>query len=536
MLARFTRHLTLPLGLLALATAQNVCAVTLSPVVQTQYGSVQGETINQTHRYLGLPYAAAPIGQLRWKAPQAPNAWTGIRMATQSGFACPQIASQYSKTPSHEDCLNLNVYTPANTSTNRPVIVWIHPGSLTMGSGSDYDASYLAQKSNAVVVTINYRLGVLGFLSTQETQQESSSANYGIQDQQQALRWVTNNIQAFGGDKQRITLMGASAGSASTCVHLASPGSAGLFHRAILQSGPCSMFGNKSLADAKALADSYASKVNCPTGAGQLSCLRAKDTKTLVSAAGDGLNILGENNPWTPVVDGVTLPRKLTDMIRDGAIQRVPVLIGTAADEGRYFVFYTFHQKLGRAMTLEDYKSAAEIMTGSAFNGSLSRTLYPASSFDSIDNAMSSLLTDSGFACPALTDARRLSRHTPVYTYEFTDQQAPAVADPFFSLGAYHTGELQYLFGEPVFSTAVTKSMSTEQKDLSDKMLRYWGAFVSKGDPNVDTLPKWNRFSELTVPFMNLAPAKVGMQVWGDYVKTHRCLAWTLLLSTSGQD
>lgn len=522
----------------ALATAIGLShtSTQAAPQVSTMSGLLQGHTADGVQQFLGIPYAAPPVGSLRWKAPQAPAPWQGVRDATRIGAACPQLPGNYSHTATSEDCLNLNVYVPAAPQTTpRPVIVWVHPGSLTMGSGSDFDGTSLARRANAVVVTINYRLGVLGFLSTTELQQEAAAGSYGIQDQQQALRWVQANIRAFGGDAGRVTLAGNSAGAASNCVHLASPASAGLFHGVIMQSGPCVRMGNRTPEQARTHGDAYASLVNCPIGPGQLACLRSRSAQELVAVAGDGLDALQSTNPWSPLVDGVILPRKLTDMIRDGEIHKVPVLIGTTAQEGRFFVSYAFHQKRGRAMSAEDYISAAEVMTGSAFAGSTSRSLYTASQYGSHDLAMSALMTDAGFACPALTDARRLSRHTAVYAYEFTDERAPAPADGFFELGAYHTSELQYLFGAPVFATQVNGSLDAAQRALGDQMVNYWAAFAATGTPHHTGQAQWTKFNEWTMPIMNLAPTQVGLQPWGAFAKAHRCLTWSLLFSLSGQ-
>jgi para-nitrobenzyl esterase len=511
-----------------------------APQAGTSSGIVQGNTAEGVKQFLGIPYAAPPIGPLRWKAPQAPATWQGVRQATAVGPACPQLLGDYSRTAtqaSHEDCLNLNVYVPeAPRTTPRPVLVWLHPGSLTMGSGSDFDGKALARGADAVVVTINYRLGALGFLSTTELQQEAPAGNYALQDQQQALRWVQANIGAFGGDARRVTLAGNSAGAASGCAQLLSPPSAGLFHRVIMQSGPCVRLGNKTLEQARTQGDEFAAKVNCPIGVGQLACLRSRSASELVAAAGDGLDALQSANPWLPVIDGVTIPRNMTDMIRDGDLHKVPVLMGTTAQEGRFFVAYAFHQKRGRTMTADDYKSAAEIMTGNAFSGSTSRSLYTASNYGSNDLAMSALMTDAGFACPMLTDAKRMSRHTQVHVYEFTDTRAPAPPDAYsFDWQAYHTSELPYLFGAPVFATNLSGPLSAEQHALADNIVRYWAAFAANGDPNQSGLPKWNKFNELGMPIMNLAPGQVGLQGWGAFGMAHRCLTWSLLFSLSGQ-
>lgn len=515
-------------------------AVQAAPQARTTSGIVQGDTAQGVTQFLGIPYAAPPTGSLRWKAPQPPAAWQGIRQASTAGPACPQLPGAYSRAAtqaSHEDCLNLNVYVPDTPRTTpRPVLVWLHPGSLTMGAGSDYDGKMLARQADAIVVTINYRLGALGFLSTTELQQEALAGNYALQDQQQALRWVQSNIAAFGGDSHRVTLAGNSAGAASSCAHLLSPPSAGLFHRVIMQSGPCVRLGHKTLEQARAQGDEFAAKVNCPIGAGQLACLRSRSARELVDAAGDGLDALQTANPWSPVIDGLTIPRNMTDMIRDGDIHKVPVLMGTTAQEGRFFVAYAFHEKRGRAMTADDYKSAADIMTGSAFSGSTSRSLYTASRYGSNDLAMSALMTDAGFACPMLTDAKRMSRHTQVHVYEFADTRAPAPPDAFaLDWQAYHTSELPYLFGAPVFATNLVGTFTTEQRTLADNMVRYWAAFVANGDPNQSGLPQWNRFNELGLSIMNLGPGQIGQQGWGAFSMAHRCLTWSLLFSLTGQ-
>lgn len=530
-------HLTIACALMALC---HVPVHAATPQAQTTLGALQGETRDGVHQFLGIAYAAPPTGPLRWKAPQTAESWPGVRQATRTGPACPQLRGQYSgtaATATSEDCLTLNVYAPATpSSTPRPVLVWLHPGSLTMGAGSDYDGKALARQADAVVVTVNHRLGALGFLSTMELQQEAPASNYALQDQQQALRWVRDNIAAFGGDTRRVTLAGNSAGAASTCAHLVSPASAGLFQRAIMQSGPCIRLGSKTLEQARAEADRFASQVNCPSGAGQLACLRSRPADELIAAAGDGLDALQTANPWGPVIDGQIIPAKITSMIRDGAIHKVPILLGTTADEGRFFVAYSFHQQRGRAMTADDYTSAAAVMTGSAFAGSTSRSLYTAARYGSIDLAMSALMTDAGFACPMLTDASRLSRHVPVHVYEFTDTQAPAPADPHFVLGAYHTGELQYLFGAPVFATQLTSTPTPAQNAMAATIVQHWAAFMASGDPNHPLLPKWHRFNELTMPIMNLAPGQTGLQAWAAFGQKHRCLTWSLLLALSGQN
>lgn len=511
-------------------------AAQAAALVTTPSGTLQGRALNGIDAFLGIPYALPPTGDWRWRAPRPAPAWQGTRQALAFGPACPQLSSPYTTLATSEDCLSLNVYAPRTPqATPRPVIVWLHPGSLAMGSGSDYDGQHLARQANAIVVTINYRLAVLGFLSATETQQEAPTANYGLQDQQLALRWVQSNIASFGGDPGRVTLMGQSAGAISGCIHMVSPLSKGLFHRAILQSGPCARIGGQTAAQARAQGDVLASQLHCPSGAGQLACLRAKSVQELLAVAPDGLDALRTANPWMPVIDGTLIPRKVTDMVRDGEVHPVPAMVGVTADEGRFFVAHSYHRKLGRAMTEEDYKLSAAVMTGGATSGALSRALYTTSQYGSHDLAMSAMMTDAGFACPALTDATRLSRQVPVFAYEFTDTTAPAPQDPFFAWSAYHTAELQYLFGVPVFVTDVTQPLTPGQQVLSGQMVRYWAAFAATGNPNVAGLPVWPRFQEWSTPFMNLAPGPLGVKALGAFQQSHRCMTWSIMFFLGGQ-
>jgi para-nitrobenzyl esterase len=211
-------------------------------IVRTDSGPVHGTVTNEHRIFSAIPYAAAPVGELRWRPPQPPEPWSTPRDATKPGARCPQLPSAEFGSPGsvNEDCLSLNVTTPwpADPDRQKPVMVWIHGGGFFGGAGSDYDARRLAVGGDIVVVTVNYRLGLLGFLGHPNL---GDSGNFGLQDQQAALRWVRRNAAAFGGDPNTVTLFGESAGAWSTCVHLASPTAAGLFHRAVVQSGSCMM-------------------------------------------------------------------------------------------------------------------------------------------------------------------------------------------------------------------------------------------------------------------------------------------------------
>jgi len=258
---RGLRSLIMAWALLAWACV----AAHAAALVTTPSGLLQGRALDGIDAFLGIPYAQPPTGEWRWRAPRPAPSWQGTRQALAFGPACPQVPSPYSTPTISEDCLSLNVYAPRGSqATPRPVIVWLHPGSLAMGSGSDYDGQHLARQANAIVVTINYRLAVLGFLSSTESQQEATTANYGLQDQQLALKWVQSHIAAFGGDPGRVTLMGQSAGAISGCIHMVSPLSAGLFHRAILQSRPCLRNCRQNATQAPRPGLCPSTPVNCP--------------------------------------------------------------------------------------------------------------------------------------------------------------------------------------------------------------------------------------------------------------------------------
>uniref|UniRef100_UPI002869EA46 carboxylesterase/lipase family protein n=1 Tax=Deinococcus sp. TaxID=47478 RepID=UPI002869EA46 len=324
-------------------------ALAQTPVtVQTDLGPVVGRQ-GTARSYLGIPYAAPPVGALRWKAPQPAAPWTAPRDATAFGGECVQAVLALFALPGEtpgtvkgqEDCLYLNVYTPSSATpqSKLPVMVWIHGGAFTVGSGNTYDGQVLASKQGVVVVSINYRLGALGWLALPALAAESGdgqSGNYGLLDQQAALKWVQRNIGGFGGDPTKVTIAGESAGAMSGCAHLASPQSKDLFRGVILQSGLCASPGNSvMLADAQQRNLKYAANVGCPQA--DVACLRAADPKELLAASVPGLRP-ASNLVWSPVYGGTTLPLPLIEAYNSGQFNQVPVLAGTNHDEGRLFI------------------------------------------------------------------------------------------------------------------------------------------------------------------------------------------------------
>lgn len=513
------------LSTLALLVGASTSVQAAVPIIHTDQGDAQGLSANGVSRFLGLPFAAAPVGNLRWKAPQAPASWNGVRSATQFGNVCPQEPSAFSGRSETEDCLYLNVYRPENSGNQPlPVMVWLHGGGYVLGAGSHYDGAPLARQAKAVVVTVNYRLGIFGFGSLPGMQAENPAANYGIQDQQAALRWIKQHASRLGGDPNRITLLGQSAGGNSACVHLLSPQSAGLFNGAISQSGPCVLLRNVPLSDVRAKSETVAQSLGCPSGPQQLACMRQQSTVALMNATPPNLDIIYSKPPWVPAIDGVTLPDAADKLLQTGRVNKVPVIFGGNHDEGRLFVALTFHlTPTPKGVSAADHSLAMKDMVGPTLAPLFTDVLYSAARYGSYDKALAAAVTDNFYACSSLSDAKTLSGQTRTYAYEFNDPNAPGAApDPYFTWDAYHSAELAYLFqGEtpsPVFTTA--------QQTLADQLVKYWANFAAKGDPNGPGLPQWRRFDRISAPVQNLAPGAVTTRDWGHFERDHQCGVW----------
>src|SRR5215468_9562826 len=331
---------------LVLACAWGPPVAVADAVVITQQGRVRGVERSDVRAFLGIPYAAPPVGDLRWKPPQIHAPWSHVLDATKFRGHCAQGPNLTGTSSTSEDCLFLNVYVPnaddddaqqRKTPHLRAVMVWIHGGALTFGQSDDFDGSMLATLGDVIVVTINYRLGALGFLAHPALTAESpnhASGNYGIMDQQFALQWVQRNIIAFGGDPNKVTIFGQSAGGLSVLSHLASPGAGGLFHRAIVQSS--GLLALPTLAVGEAQGALFANAVGCPDQSAQ--CLRSRPVEQILAHQGDVASISTLHPIVTPVVDGFALPRSLQVAIATGQINRVPVINGMNHDDARFLV------------------------------------------------------------------------------------------------------------------------------------------------------------------------------------------------------
>ncbi|GAA2674906.1 carboxylesterase family protein [Streptomyces aculeolatus] len=482
-------------------------------LVRVDGGLLRGEPAGDVVRFRGVPYARPPVGELRWRAPRPPRPWPGVRDATAAGQKCPQPSG------GGEDCLYADVTVPRRPGRAGPlpVIVWLHGGGLTSGSGSDYDAARLAASGDVVVVSVNYRLGALGFLSHPAlADRAGGSGNYGLMDQARALAWVRTNAAAFGGDPGRVTLAGQSAGARSVCAHLASPASRGLFQQAVVQSGACANpVLTKSAADARGAR--AARDVGCAGGADVAACLRRAPAADLLDALKDvEPPVTGTitDDAWGPVAGTPFLPVQPGTALRRGSAAGIPLLIGSTRDEMRSFVPYEYDLG-GEPLTAGRYADVVAGTFGADAPAVLRR--YPADGYPSPVLALSRVLTDWGGrigACPTLTTATSAARHAPVYAYELA-QDSGTVVDGF-PFGAHHSSDLPYLFDLPWAQPG--------PPDLTAAITGYWSAFAHRGDPNRAGLPPWRPVrAEGRATVLGLADGAIAPT---PFAAEHRCGFW----------
>ena len=481
-------------------------------VVRTADGWVQGKMSGTTDEYLGIPYAAPPVGALRWAPPQPAAPWPGVRQATSFAPHCPQPPSAFGVASTSEDCLYLNVFAPGGGwDRNLPVMVWVHGGSLLVGESDDYDPAALLDHG-VIVVTINYRLGALGFLADAAlaSYPGAPSGNYGLEDQQAALRWVQRNIRGFGGDPRDVTLFGESAGGLSVLAQLVSPGARGLFQRAITESGTYNQT-QQPLAAAEAAGAVFAAKVGCASNTA--ACLRSLPVSTIV----DNEDFAG----YTPDVDGAVLPETVKAALASGQFSHVPVIIGTNHDEWRLFVAMA-ELDGGPPVTAANYQAMIASTLGDLPTAAAAAIAaeYPLTSYSSPSVALGAVGTDAIFACPALSAEESLSKYTPTYAYEFNDENAPELylAPVGFPYGAAHETEVQYLFD--LSNVAYPATLTAAQHQLARTMKRVWTNLAKYGAPSA----WWPEFSATSQQTLSLVPPRP--QVETDYSAEHHCAFW----------
>ncbi|HWV26446.1 MAG TPA: carboxylesterase family protein [Aeromicrobium sp.] len=475
-----------------------------APTVRIDEGVVRGEVDHGVQRFLGIPYAALPVGHRRWAAPEPPAGWRGVRDATRFANHCPQVETPFGVASVDEDCLYVNVFAPAHGSPEAPVIVWFHGGSLVTGESDDYDPSGLVREG-AVVVTVNYRLDGLGFLATSTLANEDHgrAGNYGLLDQQQALRWVQANIARFGGDPDRVTIAGESAGGLGVLSHLVSPPAEGLFDAAIVQSGTYAHRQPDQDA-AESSGAEFAAAVGCPEQ--DVDCLRAVPVTAVLAAQASG---------YVPHVDGRIIPESILDAVAQGHTHPVPVMNGSNRDEWRLIVAI-LNVLSGNPVTAENYRD--QFGVGPAI-AELIAAQYPLTEFESPALAVGAVGTDFTYACSALSVNQQLSDYTRVYAYEFNDRSAPQTFLPAaegFSYGASHASELQYLFDLSNVDHPAT--LNRHQQRLASAMRRSWVRFARTGSPG------WPAFTRRTDIVRNLALG--GRHVTRDFASRHHCDFW----------
>lgn len=484
----------------------------ITGLVDTDKGRIRG-TVHTTHRsFLGIPYAAPPVGQLRWKAPEPHPTWVTTRDAMKFGPSCPQEAGMTRPNEDAEDCLTLNVWTPLRPPAKpAPVMVWIHGGGFISGGSATttYNGSAFAVEAGSVVVTINYRLGALGFLAHPALGE--GSGNFGLLDQRLALQWVKKNIAAFGGDPDNVTIFGQSAGSMSVCAHVVSPLSKGLFHRAIMQSGPCSWgFPTKQAAEAQG--QKLAEKLGCDKAKDPVSCMRGKGVKEARTAlALKSMMIFGDGVNWGPTIDGVNFTSQPEDAIKTGSFNKVPIVLGSNKDEGSIFLILS---GLLNKLTEAEYKKTAEAFFGARAGEAVAR--YPASSYKNPGFALMDVIGDAGFVCPLRRNSRYFADNgVKVWHYHFTHD--PSIS-PFAVGKAYHGCEIPFIFRP----RADLENLRPEERKLSAKMSGYWGRFALLGTPDSPGATSWPAATSAAPNYMEFTlSSKVGKDL-----KKDKCTFW----------
>jgi len=495
------------------------CNTSLPPgQVRVEQGILQGTVTDSLTIFKGIPFAAPPVGDLRWKAPQPAAKWEGVREATK--FAPAPMQAGNPPSGKSEDCLYLNVWTPAKSANDKiPVLVWIYGGGFSFGSTSEpgYDGAKLAKKG-VVLVSIAYRVGQLGFLAHPELSAESPnhvSGNYGILDQIAGLKWIRKNIAAFGGDPNKVTIFGESAGGISVSMLCASPLAKGLFEGAISESGgsfgptrPTTYPGEnmKTLKQAEAEGEVYAKE----HGAASIADLRKVDAEKLIPT---GWTMPGG---W-PIVDGYVIPGDQHNLYEEGKYNDVPVLIGYNSDEGASFSHYK---------TPEDYFANVKKRYGK-FADELIKA-YPAGT-NTVPKTARDLMRDAAFGWQTWSWARLQSEtgKSKVFYYYFDQHPDYPKDSPWAGHGSPHGQEVAYVFNHIDPNSPHTSATDVK---ISDAMATYWTNFAKYGDPNGEGLPQWPAFSDANpevmyfsqTPHVGPVPSAKSLQVLDDYFKWRR--------------
>jgi len=470
-----------------------VFAAESAPQVKTRNGIVAGKDDGTVRSFLGIPYAAPPVGDLRWKPPAPAANWDGVRKATDFGSHCLQgkvFGDMVFHDPgASEDCLSLNIWAPAKASSVRlPVMVWIYGGGFVSGTTSEgrQDGSHLAQLG-VIVVSMNYRLGLFGFLVLPELAKESgrnSAGNYGLLDQLAALHWVHDNIAAFGGDPENVTIFGESAGSFSVSAQMASPLAKGLFQKAIGESGAAFSRSGLSFDSVAVRAEKDSKLITEKLGAHSLAELRAmpaeKVLEPFIPPQSHGFDFGPDN-------DGYFLPESVPAIFAAGKQNDVPLLAGWNHDENSFAIVFNPQKP-----TAESMKAMAEKDFGDKSAEFLK--LYPTDTDEHVLRSAIDYASDTFIALSTWDwlEAQSKTGKNPIYRYRF-DLALPSNNPNGPKLGAYHSSEIEYVFGQLDSKAGVP--WRPEDRQLSELMQKYWTNFARSGDPNGPGLPTWPKYA-----------------------------------------
>ncbi|WP_370205109.1 carboxylesterase/lipase family protein [Bradyrhizobium diazoefficiens] len=484
----------------------------ISLVVETKEGRIQGFISSGVTKFLGIPYAEPPVGNLRWLPPRDRTPWTGVLEATEFAPICAQTTTLgvfAGPRNNNEDCLYLNVFTPdLKPAAPLPVIVYIHGGGNYAGGTPGYDGSKLASQGKVIVVTLAYRLNLMGFLAHPALDTEGHLfANYGVLDQQAALKWVQRNIGRFGGDKNNVTLGGQSSGAIDTMINLVSPLAAGLFHRAICQSLCPATYPLVTKAAAETIGIAFAEAAGCGSGTGPdtAECLRNLPAAKVEELAGTA-SATSKFTTSGIIVDGQIIPDRPIALFKSGQFNRVPLMNGGTKDEVNFNLAVTEYwtnteNGLRTPPTAEQYLNYVNtVHVPPAYSGAAAKVLalYPLSAFKSPQLAWGRVATDSRLCTSLRAMNKILAPHIPVYAYEFADRTAPSYSPdmPGMELQAYHTSDIQYLFplwhGGP---SGIQRPLSSQQTKLSDQIVSAWAKFARTGNPNGSGNSPWPRYT-----------------------------------------
>lgn len=515
MRSQLKKHATKPYQLIKLALclllSASFAASADQLLVATSLGKIQGTVERGVRAFRGIPYAKPPIGALRFHSPESASPWEGVLDGTGFPPICTQIRYMdgQPRVLGEEDCLYLNIYTPDKKGMDKaPVLVWIHGGGRRNGDGRRIVADFV-RETGTIVVMIQYRLDYLAFMAhpalSAESPQRLSSGNYGYQDAIEALRWVRREISNFGGDPRNLTIGGMSGGGTMVCGLMASPQAAGLFDRAIIQSGGSCWFNQDSLQIAEQRGERWASQLGCDKNTEVTECLRNVPAQKFFSLGPSFENpfqsgttsyfaampMLGSRTGH--LIDGQIFPRPFPEAFQKGVFHRIPVMIGIAKNEGRRVYGSLLYQLGAGDMDDASYQDALTGLTGSPELAAQAVKAFPlqGSGLKPIER-FADVATAAHYTCPHAELAHAISQFTPAWLYE--QQVAGTAKSPNLEMGAYHGFDTELLFGGSFDGSVPT--FNQEQKEAAQIFRKYVANFVRNGNPNGEGLVAWNRYAD----------------------------------------